>query len=286
MTPYETFWFFLKERYSIFKKRQRGEKAPWTTDATLQQYRFCNVFREDDKVTIWIRKNWREPYKGHPNLWFAMAVARQINKVETLQRLGFPVQEPDAWKKHALKVLGAMDEDGERIYGGAYIITAGGVSGPKYLYTVNKVLFPSYAYHYENDTFGHGYRDGIKNTWTILREGLGFGPFIAYEVATDLRWTRYYDGSDHMTWANAGPGAKRGLGRIFYNDEEHNITPDECLELMQKLLKDSETKWKKLGLPHPLEMRDIEHSLCEVDKYLRVWDGRRMKCKYNGTGMP
>jgi len=293
-SPIDTFWFFIKERYVIFKKRQAGQKAPWTTDATLQQYRFCNVFREDDKATIWIRKNWREPYRNHKNLWFAMAVARQINKIETLERLGFPSQDPDSWKKHALKVLGAMDEDGEKIYGGAYIITAGGVSGPKYLYTVNKVLFPTFAYHTDQGTFDYQYCDSLQNTWNLLREGLGFGPFIAYEVVTDMRWTRYYSEriGDHMTWANAGPGAKRGLARIFYNDVEKTISPDECLELMRKLLHDSRRLvkgkyfWETLGLPRPLEMRDIEHSLCEVDKYLRVWDGRRMKCKYNGTGLP
>lgn len=289
MTPYETFWYFIKERYSIYKKRQKGLKAPWTTDATLQQYRFCNVFREDDKVTIWIRENWREPYKNHRNLWFAMAIARQINKVETLERLGFPSQDPESWKKHALKVLGSMDEDGEKIYGGAYIITAGGVSGPKYLYTVNKVLYPSFEYHTRRDTFGKGYCEKLEKTWNILREGLGFGPFISYEIVTDMRWTRYYDEDigDHMTWANAGPGAKRGLARIFFDDVEVNVSPSECLRLMRVLLKDSSTKWKGMGLPHSLEMRDIEHCLCEVDKYLRVSsDGHRMKCRYNGTGIP
>src|SRR4051812_18417786 len=70
MTPLETFWWWINERHAIYLRRQAGQPFPWTTDAILQRYRFCNVFRELDTVTVWLRQNWREPFANHENLWF------------------------------------------------------------------------------------------------------------------------------------------------------------------------------------------------------------------------
>ena len=76
---------FINERHAIYINKVSGADFPWTEDKILQDYSFCNVFRELDKVTIWIRENWREPFADHPNLPFAMAMARQINWPDTLE---------------------------------------------------------------------------------------------------------------------------------------------------------------------------------------------------------
>ena len=101
--------------------------------------KFCNVFRELDKVTIWIRKNWREPYADHKNLPFAMAVARQINLPETLEEIGFP----ERWNpERVLKIIRARRDRGERMYSGAYMLS-GGLGGPdKPHQTVKLILDP------------------------------------------------------------------------------------------------------------------------------------------------
>ena len=58
------------------------------------------MHREDDKVTKWVRENWREPYADHPNMPFSMAVARQINWPPTLEAIGFPERwNPERVKK-------------------------------------------------------------------------------------------------------------------------------------------------------------------------------------------
>ena len=51
------FFDYIDERHFIYLKRQDGKTFPWTQDKILQTYSFCNVYRELDKVTIWIRKN-------------------------------------------------------------------------------------------------------------------------------------------------------------------------------------------------------------------------------------
>ena len=42
---------WITERWSILKKREAGQSKPWTEDKVLQSEYFCNVNREDDKVT-------------------------------------------------------------------------------------------------------------------------------------------------------------------------------------------------------------------------------------------
>ena len=55
----------------------------------------------------------------------------------------------------------------------------------------------------------------LEKTWKNYLPYAGFSGFMAYEVVTDLRHTKYLKNADDInTWANAGPGAVRGLNRI------------------------------------------------------------------------
>jgi 5-hmdU DNA kinase, helical domain len=98
-------------------RRQAGKRWPWTTDPILRKYKFCQVFRELDAVTIWIRETWREPYEDHPHLWFAMAVARQINWPDTLAEISFP----DPWRpKRVARVIHDRIARGQKAFTSAY----------------------------------------------------------------------------------------------------------------------------------------------------------------------
>jgi len=70
---------WISEREAIRVRREAGQPKPWTDDPILQEGRFCNIRRENDRVTCWIAQNWREPHADDPELWFAMAVARLVN---------------------------------------------------------------------------------------------------------------------------------------------------------------------------------------------------------------
>ncbi len=62
------FMEFVYERHLIYVRRRDGMPKPWTDDAILQNYRFCNVYRELDTVTQWIAKNWRAPMAEDPDV--------------------------------------------------------------------------------------------------------------------------------------------------------------------------------------------------------------------------
>jgi phosphoenolpyruvate carboxylase len=85
-----------------------------------------------------------------------------------------------------------------------------------------------------------------------------------------------------MTWANPGPGAKRGLNRVFGREVSESLTSFQANEEMQNLLRIcKEALYHEDPMFADLEMRDIEHSLCETDKYLRAKvDGRPLKQLY------
>ena len=58
----DSYFNYINERQAIYINKVSGAEFPWTDDEILQTYSFCNVFRELDTVTIWLRENWRERY--------------------------------------------------------------------------------------------------------------------------------------------------------------------------------------------------------------------------------
>lgn len=267
---------FMQARHYIYLARKAGiSRERWTRDKILRTYRFCNVYRELDTVTIWIDQFIRKPFAEHDMLWFMLCIARRINWPPTLQELmdrrAWPVKN---WNPDLVeKVLDARTERGEQVYTGAYMITA--ETGPEHTGKTKShtTAFSSLDKLYQNrreieprlhDTLGSAYI-------SILGQGFAWGPFMTYEVVTDLRHTRYLNkAADIMTWANAGPGAKRGLNRVAGRDVKKPVHEDQAVAEMQELLKKSKTLWPNDRDYPRLEMRDIEHSLCEFDKYERV----------------
>jgi len=275
--PIDRFFYYINERHSMYLKRRAGAPYPWTEDEILTTYSFCNVFRELDKVTVWLRENWKEPYMNHPNLPFAMAMARQINWPETLEELGFP----EHWNPERIKAImqGRMDR-GEKVYTGAYMLT-GTLGGTKVEQTIDKILTPLY----ENPPPIHHH--SLQDSWAEYLPYAGFSGFMAYEVVTDLRHSIHLQNAeDIMTWANAGPGAQRGLNRIHGRPLNQTIKKDVLNMEMKDLLDISDEVAGMLNTNVPrLEMREIEHCLCEYDKYERVRLGEgRPRAKYKYTG--
>lgn len=292
---------FMQERHNIYLKRKRDLPPPWTDDPVLREFRFCNVYRELDTVTIWIRENIREPFAEHPHLWFMLAIARRINLPATLEELmadkwAWPTTlagKKTRWSpERMIELLDARTARGEQVYTGAYMITARvgkehtGVT--KSRCTAIDNLLPLWQKAADIEPKLHGTLEDAFDA--ILGQGFAWGPFMTYELVTDLRHTRYLGGApDKMTWANAGPGAIRGLNRLFNRPLTTQSKPAQTCAEMSAILDMMNSKsssglgcnWPK-GKDWPkLEMRDIEHSLCEMDKWQRVRNGEgRPRSKY------
>jgi len=270
-SPEETFWYWIRERHSIYLKRKAGQPKPWTDDPILQTYRFCNPFRENDKVTTWLREHFI-PLGWHRSdavLAFNLVWFRMFNRIETAQALGFL----DSWDPEGVKSLLRERLKTHRVFTGAYIIRSefGKPKIDSIVDTLTKVYDARQELVDEINT-----SRSLEHTTKWLTRFPYIGDFMAFEMVSDMRHSRLLDTAvDIMTWANPGPGAFRGLRRIFGEPKmrkdgnvEQYLSKPKMVPLMQELLARSE---EKLGADFPpLEMRDIEHSLCEFDKYSRV----------------
>lgn len=301
---------FMRERHNIYLKRRNGYPGPWTADPILQGGRFCNIFRELDTVTIWIRENIRERFADHPDLWFMLAIARYINWPPTLNML--MVQDgdggnrlyPGAWPddpNFSPEALTSALEDiastGVKVYTGAYMIRAeSDPKAPWYSWTkhryIAEIVLGRLWSHRDRWTQcleppeGLGLELNLREVWSLFQEPhyIGWGPFMAYEVVTDLRHTRYLrDAPDIMTWANAGPGAIRGLNRLHGRPLNEQPRKDQTNEEMRRYMIELNRTPALWPASWPrLEMRDVEHTLCEFDKYERVRLGEgKMRSKYD-----
>lgn len=271
---------FMAERHKIYEKKQAGKPRPWTDDTVLDTFRFCNVYRELDTVTVWIRENIRAPFAESPHLWWMLAAARQINWPGTLAEM---IASPKTWPKNTLRsvdpqrIIKLMDDRKaarKQVFTGAYIITNSGMSISKSEFVALHVLEPLL------DVKPPAAWASMEEAHKWLRGHMGFGGFMAYEVVCDMRWTRYGRGwADVNTWAHAGPGAKRGLNRLAGLDKDAAMSEKTALEGMRSLLELVSAKWPAKW--PSLEMREIEHSLCEYDKWVRAHTGEgRPRSKY------
>lgn len=306
---------FMKARHDIYLARKAGKPGPWTTDPVLRDGRFCNVFRELDAVTIWIDQNIRQPYADHPHLWFMLAIARYINWPDTLRYL-MDEAEPGTWPDEEgfepAKLTKALEDyaaAGNKVYTGAYMIRAESdpskewYSWTKHRYIAEIVLGRLWEDREEWARDLEPAKSGLpkvprvptlESVWTKFQHPryIGWGPFMAYEVVTDLRHTRYLrNATDIYTWANAGPGAIRGLNRLYGRELGAKPRPEQTNAEMFKLMKElnaldepgfNATFGEPCDVNPRFEMRDIEHSLCEHDKYQRVANGEgKMRSKYD-----
>jgi len=284
------FFGYARERYTILRKRRAGHAAPWTSDPVLQQYRFCNVFREDDRVTEWFRENIRKPLgTGYTRLFRATVVFRYLNRIETGER----IRDPLLTCLTADLLLGEIElrlrqlvQQREKILGPAYMIkTPVGKDKVTGLLEIWRDIFS----HEEQIVKTARVEQSIRGLTEALAERYFCGPFMAYEIATDLRHSPFLGrASDTLTWANPGPGAMRGAARVL-GDEASSLSRgntgdvDLVQSIMGELLSASRdnTHWPS-GWPR-WELREVEHTLCEFDKYERARTGEgRPKQLYKG----
>jgi hypothetical protein len=280
MDPVDLFLYWCNERHQIWKLRQAGAPRPWTDDVILQRYYFTNVYRELDKVTVWFRKNMREPLRDTPRVIFATVCFRWFNWIPTGEML---ISEglADIWDPgHALDIFRKRREKRQQIFTGAFMINS--PAGSPKLEAIVKRITNVWEDRGELVKRAGRWRT-LEEAHTDLQRYDGLGGFMAYEIVCDLRHTSVLESArDIRRWSNPGPGAIRGLYRILGKPvKESNVGSslpmkrDEWLEKTGWLAAVVQSK-----LPHmpPFEARDVEGSLCEYDKYCRVL--------YNNGGKP
>lgn len=268
-----------------------------TDDPILAEYSFCNVFRELDRVTVWIRENIREKYADHPHLWYMLAIARFINWPPTLK---FLIDSGYAWPDSPLfrpenmtHALEYWKSEGNKVETGAYMIRAESDKNKEW-YNWSKQKYVSEIVlgrlWDERETISYMLEtEGttLERAWEFLRgkyhsRYVGWGPFMTHQVVVDLRWTRYLNSAPDLgAWASVGPGSARGLNRLSGRPLKKTVGQAQALAEMLELQEMSRAEGVLAEYVPPIELADIQNCLCETDKWLRAKSGEgRPRSKY------
>jgi len=278
----EDLFRFISERYAVLQRRKQGLPKPWTQDPILQGYRFCNVYREDDTVTQWIKENWRDPNTNDPDVWFAMTVARYVNWPDTLAEIGYPVP----WNaQHFAGVMLKRQNAGEKVWTGAYMIHAG-KGGSKIAHIANNILTPLWERNASQDKIRPlaDFTTSCAYFHKTLMEFNGIGSFMAGQIVCDTKFTRLLDcAQDWWEFAVEGPGSKRGLNRVMGRPVNQNWEKGEWFVGLTRLHAAIQPMIYLSGMPK-LSAQDLQNCLCEFDKYERVRLGEgRPRSNYPGA---
>lgn len=286
---FEEFIRVMVERYAIHLKKSAGDPAPWTDDEILQNFYFCNVFREDDRTTVWFRENIRDHVCDDPVASIrAIAAFRSFNRVDPTGMALRDMLVENTWDRE--KAIQIMESCPRPHVTGAYMVPSRpGKSKTEALIDVIDTIAQDAPALAEKIINGKTTQEGL---WRVLNRYPGVGPFVGYEFITDMTHTCLLSKApDLMTWAAPGPGCTRGLSRVmkgvhFHYSDTTQVNWPEMLGIMREILEavnDSKTAWPK---KYPRwTMREVEHSLCEYSKYCTAKDGGRMKRVYNATGI-
>ena len=296
---YETFRHYLNEREGIRLRKEAGVPGPWTTDPILSRYKFTNVLRSNDWTTRWVVKNWYEPNRHQPLEIQALncAIFRYFGSAEFAEAIGYQTE----WRPaEIMEKARSRLARGQKVFTGAYIITNGGRREPKQNVVVTEYLTP-FRNNLENIA-----KLAEKGSWQDVCENMqklpGIGAFMSKEIALDLLLTPVLENAhDKLTWSPVGPGAVRGLNRLYGRPLQKPLKQAaglaEMQDILARLAAEPRTvfdplvtrpvatsaliaQFPRIGVDYGVT--DVQFSLCELDKYIRVRDGEgRPRSGYN-----
>ena len=270
---YDLYWYFAWERQNIFWKKLNGEEAPWTDDNILQQYKFCNSYRVNDRVSQYLLKN--VIYNGNiyedEDMLFRIILFKLFNKEATWELLvnefGDITLKGFNFERYS-KVLSEATLKGVKIYNDAYISCANKAFGydrkhDNHLALLNKM--------FNEDKIASKIKacKTMKEAFDIIKSYPLIGNFMAYQLVTDINYSEVVDWREDE-FTVAGPGSLRGIKKCFIDTGD--MSNEDIIRYMYER-QDEEFKrlnldFKKIG-DRPLQLIDCQNIFCELDKYCR-----------------
>ena len=299
----DNYWNFIAERMNIWYKRVvLGEPAPWTDDPILQNYKFTNVLRDLDKLSLWERRHilskLDEPVDNlelrKKSVLLNIMMFRLWVKIDTYLVHDFIDLEYDNWRQSwesAKQVLLQRREQGISNFTAAYYVNDLHAANPDPATRNNKTQNAICMIEGWMDNIDEIYNNAIVKAKN-MKEQLAYfttlpcvGDFTAYEYACSLAETNRYCKNPMVSWSqdnatNVGPGALRGINWIF--KDRGGLTPYQCIlylrsiwrhELQQRGTYDRFVSQLPKEMNGDIDLRVIEHCLCETQKYNKAVTG-------------
>jgi len=259
--------YWINEREAMRQRKEAGVPAPWTTDPEMANVRYCNVHREDDKVTRYIRNS--AVYSGLDIPTWRIVLARMVNRISSLEAIAPYVAKGDL---HGVKsVLRYYKDGGTAIWGNAYTISTCGKSMDKIDYVIDHVVD-------EVRLAGEPLFHNLQECHAQLMRTDGLGSFLAAQVVADLKNTGGHPLShapDWWTWAAEGPGSLKGL-QAYYGTK---VPAGQFRPLLALAV--AQTAPFIMPYVATISAQDWQNCFCEFSKYIRVHEGGHARNRYD-----
>ncbi len=275
-TPPDALMYWIRERYQILTKKETGQPKPWSDNKVFQTTYFCNVHRENDRVTKWIRKFYS--HRVQDGMFeYNIILSRFLNWPATLEQVGYQSKHDPDWLLEALNEIA----DTGKVWGNAYVITTHGIPMPKATYLCENVLEGVYKGLEGLREQCRG--DSCTRASYALQGFEGLGSFLAAQVVADLKNTKGHpleSAHDKKTFVEHGPGSLRGVS-WFHFGEPNKVGPTSFRSYFEQVRRYVDGHWPA-EVPE-VDNQDLQNCLCEFDKFMRVSNGTgRSKRSYPG----
>lgn len=285
---------WMLKRETVRLRKERGLPAPWTNDKVLQNYKFCNVRREDDRISRWLIDNIANNEELDLNEKILnMFCGRMYNNLKTLEEW-FPMKNPteelfdlmDVELTDTTYLCNAYMPVNHQ-YAAGFFATKEGVcngktpSGKPALYRPSNLarMFTELLAMGVPSDLRHGYLREA-DVYDFLRTLPTMGEFMAYQHFVDLTYIKDLDLSEDEMVVS-GPGCTMGLQCLFatelndsyrnanntpnlkFKTNVDNFDPEKLLYLMRESFYDWFPEWTPT-------LMCLENCMCEFHKYLKV----------------
>lgn len=274
----EVLVYWIEERERVRQLKARAAPKPWTKDELLRDYRWCNVCRMDDRVSVELMRDWYSDSAPATQL-VAACLGRLVNWPEAL--LDATGGKPFAGfsLEHIRAALQARAARGDKVFTGAYVVP--GVPGRN---KVDSVLDLAGRVDHLASTI---LQSTLRGTWEALVAQDGLGSFLAGQIVADLAhlscgraWP------DGFTWAPVGPGSERGMNRVRGRPKSQKISQAQFDRELQEYIELMRSRVPAIDADRRLTAQCYQSTLCEGDKYFRL-RGKEgtVRARYDGRGV-
>lgn len=290
------FYKVMFERQEIWYKRFiKKQKAPWTKDKFLKEYKFTNVYRELDRASQWLINNVLTDHSlSDEDLIWKIISFRFFNQPNTFDKGGVELQgykEFDSMKMWEQVV--SWREKGNNPWHVAYMMNLAFLRKPKDW--CKRGLFKDEAYilhAYEK------YHAAIPRILSIMRSAdspldiikeleklPAVSTFQSHEFYIDFcyiakYWKKPLMEFNQNDYTNVGPGCSLGLRLLFPSLSPKNqikgiyLLRDSAEAQLKKIGKFKYLKWSEDGYgvqkKSNITLHQIEMWLCEYSKYWKM----------------
>lgn len=270
------FWGFVAERQAIWDSKDKGLPEPYSNDQVLTSRRFTNMYRMLDRGTRFVIANVQEPSTLKEWAIFRNIVYRYFNKEETWNAIEGPLMISDFVA--ISKILDSL----ETPFGNAYIQSGQGGNrgyfsfGDRFSLGVLKEISDAIP-----DLCALTESESPKPFRKKLQQITGIGNFLSWQIAADMCYPLLCQNGSSIAQFNLddhvhlGPGAIKGLKQLGMT--VGNSSLDDLYSMQFEHLPTYGMKWLQPNRNSvstlPLSKTDLEHALCEYQKYIRVSNG-------------